>query len=75
MYYMPTPRKQARKEAALLDELSHPSIVGFLESFFHGSSPGVLLCIVMEYADGGDLDAYMARQGGGLLEEDLILDW
>lgn len=65
---------QARKEATLLEHLSHPNIVGFWESFFHGPSEG-LLCIVMDYADGGDLGDYLKKQNERLLDEELIFDW
>ena len=29
----------------------------------------------MDYADGGDLHAFIKKQGRRLLAEDLILDW
>ncbi|CAN0324950.1 unnamed protein product, partial [Ectocarpus fasciculatus] len=70
----PEARREARKEATLLENLSHPSIVGFWESFFHGPSEG-LLCIVMDYADGGDLGDYLKKRNGRLLDEELIFDW
>lgn len=65
---------QARKEATLLATLSHPNIVGFWESFLHGHARDVL-CIVMDYADGGDLSSCLRARGGRLLEEEVILDW
>ncbi|CAM9906574.1 unnamed protein product [Ectocarpus sp. 13 AM-2016] len=70
----PEARREARKEATLLEHLSHPNIVGFWESFFHGPSQG-LLCIVMDYADGGDLGDYIKKRNGRLLDEELIFDW
>lgn len=47
-------RRGAQREATLLSTMRHPNIVGYLESFFHGATGGTL-CIVMDYADGGDL--------------------
>lgn len=65
---------KANKEATLLAKLSHPNIVGFWESFLHGPS-GHMLCIVMDYADGGDLSTCLRKRNGRLLEEEVILDW
>jgi NIMA (never in mitosis gene a)-related kinase 1/4/5 len=51
-------RKEAlltEQEATLLKRLQHPNIVTFWESFVSSSN----LHIVMEYADGGDLDHYI----------------
>eukprot|EP00928_Gymnodinium_smaydae_P028809 TRINITY_DN21873_c0_g1_i1.p1 TRINITY_DN21873_c0_g1~~TRINITY_DN21873_c0_g1_i1.p1 ORF type:complete len:954 (-),score=181.30 TRINITY_DN21873_c0_g1_i1:178-3039(-) len=44
-------REATLAEAELLRQVAHPSIVGYVESFFEGTR----LHIVMEYADGGDL--------------------
>lgn len=43
------------QEATLLKRLQHPNIVTFWESFLGNNN----LHIVMEYADGGDLDHYI----------------
>ncbi|CAN0092219.1 unnamed protein product [Scytosiphon promiscuus] len=67
-------RREASKEATLLAKLSHPNIVGFWESFFHGPSRDVL-CIVMDYADGGDLSSCLRRRNGHPLDEETLLDW
>eukprot|EP00903_Cladosiphon_okamuranus_P008755 g8387.t1 len=67
-------RREASKEATLLAKLSHPNIVGFWESFFDGPSRDVL-CIVMDYADGGDLSSCLRRRNGRLLDEEVVLDW
>ncbi|CAN0302075.1 unnamed protein product, partial [Ectocarpus sp. 4 AP-2014] len=67
-------RREASKEATLLAELKHPNIVGFWESFFHGASRDVL-CIVMDYADGGDLSSCLSRRNGRLIDEEIVLDW
>lgn len=48
--------------------------MGFWESFFHGASRDVL-CIVMDYADGGDLSSCLSRRNGRLIDEEIVLDW
>lgn len=45
-------RKSTYKEAKILEALSHPNIVQFKEVY---KTKKGKLCIVMEYADGGDL--------------------
>jgi NIMA (never in mitosis gene a)-related kinase len=47
--------KATELEATLLSKLKHPNIVTFWESFTENHC----LHIVMEYADGGDLDHYV----------------
>lgn len=44
-------------EVRLLSELSHPCIVGYIESFIEPSSNS--LCIIMTYCQGGDLAKYL----------------
>jgi serine/threonine protein kinase len=61
--------KQTELEATLLQRLHHPNIVKFLESFKENRS----LMICMEYADGGDLEAYLKNRRGRLLREDEVL--
>jgi hypothetical protein len=67
-------RADAQKEVDFLRELSHPNIVGFVDSFVEEG--GKTLCIVMEYADGGDLTTLIRRvekdTGGGLDEEEAL---
>lgn len=46
-------KENALNEVRILASLSHPNIVGYKDAFFEESS--YTLCIVMEYADGGDL--------------------
>lgn len=57
----------AEKEASLLAQLHHPNIVAFLESFLCHN--GQMLCIVMEFADGGDLEQLLKKRRGKLLPE------
>lgn len=42
-------------EVRILASIEHPNIVGYKEAFFEESSQ--TLCIVMEFADGGDLQS------------------
>ena len=65
---------KANGEAVVLSKLSHPYIIGFWESFSHGQSSNIT-CIVMDYADGGDLSSYLKGRKGRLLEEKIALDW
>jgi NIMA (never in mitosis gene a)-related kinase len=64
----------ARKEAAFLAQLKHPNIVSYVESFTvppRGIGNGGTLCIVMEYADDGDLGGRVeaAKKGTNPLSE------
>ena len=46
-------RDNALNEVRVLSSVDHPNVVGFKEAFFDRESK--CLCIVMEYADSGDL--------------------
>ena len=50
--------------------LSHPNIVAFKEVY---QTTGDKLCIVMEYAEGGDLEEFLKGQNGKLMAEGVIL--
>lgn len=71
-------RADAEREVVFLRELGHPNIVGFIDSFIDRKRSA--LCIVMEYADGGDLAGLLkraekgqgARGGAGLDEEEAL---
>lgn len=67
----PKELKEARTEVQVLSSLNHPNIVGYKESFIHSGH----LCVVMEYADGGDLFKAIKNQKGILFHEQQILDW
>jgi len=56
-------------EATLLSRLKHPNIVAFIDSFKSANH----LHIVMEYADGGDLDSHIKKRRGKLLSEEEVL--
>jgi NIMA (never in mitosis gene a)-related kinase len=66
-------KEEALNEVVVLKSLRHPFIVSYRESFMNKGC----LCIVMDYADGGDLYAKITKQkqlGTGFSEEQ-ILDW
>lgn len=75
------PKRQTRtkehvlKEARILEQLKHPHIVLFLESFFDPRDE--YLCILQDYCDGGTLYEKIqdAKQDKVALEEDQILKW
>ncbi|EAY18256.1 CAMK family protein kinase [Trichomonas vaginalis G3] len=49
-------RKTAQKEATLLSNLRHPNIIAYIDSFY---TPQGDFSIVLEYADGKDLQKYL----------------
>ena len=57
-------RDEVLNEAQVLSHVSHPAIVGCLESFVAHDC----LCIIMEYADGGDLARAIKARRGELLD-------
>lgn len=59
------------KEASILSVLDHPHIVKFLFLFKTES----YLNIVMEYADGGDLNKIIRETKGSHFPENQILNW
>ena len=46
-------KENALNEVRILASIEHPSVIGYKEAFFEEASQS--LCIVLEYADGGDL--------------------
>lgn len=67
-------KKDTIKEAKILEVLNHPNIIRFKEVY---KTKKGQLCIVMDYADGGDLQGKIKaqREKGGYLSEQVILDW
>jgi NIMA (never in mitosis gene a)-related kinase len=55
------------QESDLLGKMRHPNIVALYESFVDNRSQK--LAIVMEYANGGDLEGYLKARHGRLLSE------
>ena len=46
-------KNNALNEIRILASLNHPNVISYKEAFFDDESES--LCIIMEYADGGDL--------------------
>ena len=73
-------RRETLNEAKILEVLSHPNIVRFREVY---KTKKGKLCIVMDYADGGDLQSKVKerankkdRQGRmDYMSEDDLLNW
>mmetsp|Transcript_102641 Transcript_102641/g.173971 ORF Transcript_102641/g.173971 Transcript_102641/m.173971 type:complete len:371 (-) Transcript_102641:15-1127(-) len=66
-------KEDAKNEIRVLAQLSHPNIVKLYEYLMYRSK----LYIVMEYADGGDLDGKIkkAKQVNSPFQEDQIMNW
>mmetsp|Transcript_35700 Transcript_35700/g.83571 ORF Transcript_35700/g.83571 Transcript_35700/m.83571 type:complete len:456 (+) Transcript_35700:131-1498(+) len=65
-------RNEAVKEAMLLKKMDHPNIVRFQEVFMTRKGR---LCIVMDYADGGDVHQAIKASQGNLFPESKIVEW
>ena len=66
-------KKDTIKEAKILEVLNHPNIIRFKEVY---KTKKGQLCIVMDYADGGDLQSQIkeTRAAGKTLDENTILN-
>mmetsp|Transcript_88627 Transcript_88627/g.228589 ORF Transcript_88627/g.228589 Transcript_88627/m.228589 type:complete len:329 (-) Transcript_88627:296-1282(-) len=66
-------RRDAANEVRVLSSLKHPYIVSYRESFLDGRT----LCIVMDYAEGGDLHNRIAktRKAGASFAESQVIRW
>lgn len=65
-------KENALNEVRILASIEHPNIAGYKEAFFEESTS--TLCIVMEYADGGDLQSkinQLKKEGKFMKEEDI----
>jgi len=65
-------KKETYNEAKVLKSMNHPNIVHFREVY---KTKRGKLCIVMDFADGGDLSAKIKAQHGRYFSEAQILDW
>lgn len=65
-------KRDTLQEAKILEVLKHPNIIRFREVYYTTKGK---LCIVMDYADGGDLAKRVKEQRGQYFSEGQILDW
>jgi len=65
-------KKETLQEAKIIEHMQHPNIVKFIETF---KTKKGKLCIVMDYADGGDIGQKIKDQRGKPFSENQILDW
>ena len=65
-------RENALNEVRILASIEHPNVIAYKEAFFEESSQ--TLCIVMEFADGGDLQSKIAglKKQGKLMPEEQV---
>lgn len=61
----------AEKEASLLTTLQHKYVLYALTTFQEKEK----LCIVTEFCDHGDLEQFLNKRKGNLLEERQIVEW
>lgn len=61
------------EEINIFKTLEHPNLIKYIESFVHKDK----LCIIMEYANGGDLSQKIEEFASKkiLIPEDMIWDW
>lgn len=52
-------RQNALNEVRILASIKHTNIIGYKEAFFEDSTSS--LCIIMDYADGGDMMKMIAN--------------
>jgi len=66
---------EALREVKVLEQLTHPNVVGFIEAFL--SSDTTTLYIVMQYCESGDLENRIksARKKAQYFSENQIIDW
>eukprot|EP00668_Euglena_longa_P011733 GGOE01014148.1.p1 GENE.GGOE01014148.1~~GGOE01014148.1.p1 ORF type:complete len:403 (+),score=123.27 GGOE01014148.1:91-1299(+) len=64
-------RNASLHEAKVLSSLDHPNVIRYHDSFL--SKRGDQLCIVMEWAEGGDLAAKVKQRR--MFSEEQIVDW
>ncbi|AIN96717.1 protein kinase, putative [Leishmania panamensis] len=66
-------RQQSLNEARVLSSLRHPNIINYVDSFLARKSDN--LCIVMEYAESGDVCTSLKKNCGVHVPERQVLDW
>lgn len=71
----PHAKKRAKSELHILRSLHHPHIIRLIESFIHREDTGKSLVLVLEYANGGDLQSAIDALGKKVFEPRLVLRW
>jgi len=66
-------RTSSLNEAKVLSSLTHPNVIRYVDSFLSRKTEH--LCIVMEFAEGGDLANRIKLQYGRPFTETVIVDW
>lgn len=64
-------KKEALNEVNVLRQLKHPHIIGYRKSFEEDGN----LCIVMDFAENGDLYQLIRNRKGKLFSEETIMKW
>lgn len=64
-------QSESLREAKILEQLNHPNIIKFHEVY---KTKRKKLCIVMDYADGGDLATLIRKLNGVQMDENRVLD-
>lgn len=64
-------KEETIKEALILQNLKHPNIISFRDAY---TTKKQKLCIVMDFADGGDLQSKIKERNGRPFTETQILD-
>jgi serine/threonine protein kinase len=66
-------RTSSLNEAKVLSSLTHLNVINYVDSFLSRKTEH--LCIVMEYAEGGDLSNRIKQAKGKHFSEEQVLDW
>lgn len=70
-FMSPQEKEETIKEALILQNLKHPNIISFRDAY---TTKKGKLCIVMDFADGGDLQSKIKERNGRPFTETQILD-
>jgi NIMA (never in mitosis gene a)-related kinase len=65
-------KEETIREALILQNLKHPNIISFRDAY---TTKKQKLCIIMDFADGGDLQTRIKERNGRPFPEDQIIDW
>lgn len=68
----PQEKDETVREALILQNLRHPNIISFRDAY---TTKKQKLCIVMDFADGGDLQTRIRERNGRPFTEDQVIDW